>query len=140
MGIEGVVLEILLSTHRSARARTPAEPALVRQAEAVIEQRSPAPGSLSEVADTLGVERTRLAHAFRRWRGRSVGEYIRLKRIEDARVLIGSTGLPLASVAARAGFADQSHLTRDLGAATGLTPAAYRALIRGRVVGRDASR
>lgn len=33
-----------------------------------------------------------------------------------------------AEAAARAGFADQSHLTRSLGRTTGLTPSRLRAL------------
>ena len=42
-----------------------------------------------------------------------------------ARALIAE-GQPIAEAAARAGFADQSHLTRWFGRYYGITPGAYR--------------
>lgn len=47
----------------------------------------------------------------------------RLQRVQDWLV---ATSLPIAEIAYRAGFADQSALTRAMRRATGLAPAAYR--------------
>jgi AraC family transcriptional regulator len=48
-------------------------------------------------------------------------------RIEAAKHLLEGAAVSLSEVAYRAGFADQSHLTRVFHRATGLTPARYRA-------------
>jgi AraC family transcriptional regulator len=47
-------------------------------------------------------------------------------RIEAAKHLLEQGSLSLGEVAYASGFADQSHLTRVLRQATGLTPARYR--------------
>jgi AraC family transcriptional regulator len=48
-------------------------------------------------------------------------------RIEAAKHLLEGAAVSLSEVAYRAGFADQSHLTRVFQRATGMTPARYRA-------------
>lgn len=50
-----------------------------------------------------------------------------MRRLARARTLI-KNGVPLAETAARAGFADQSHLTRQFKRAFGLTPGRWIAL------------
>jgi len=55
--------------------------------------------------------------------------YLTQVRLEQARRLIAA-GLPLADAALSAGFADQSHLTRNFHRRYGLTPAAYRRQLR----------
>jgi AraC family transcriptional regulator len=63
--------------------------------------------------------------------GRTLGQYVRELRLEAAQAELAQGARPLAEVALRAGFSDQSHLTRALKRATGLTPARYRSLARG---------
>ncbi|MNY79481.1 Helix-turn-helix domain protein [compost metagenome] len=46
------------------------------------------------------------------------------RRASRARAFIRS-GSPLAAVASEAGYADQSHMTRDFRRRYGLTPAAF---------------
>ena len=43
-----------------------------------------------------------------------------------AKTLLRRTGIPLAEVAHRCGFADQSHMNRVFGARMGTTPGQYR--------------
>jgi transcriptional regulator GlxA family with amidase domain len=51
----------------------------------------------------------------------------RVLRLQSALSLLGGVpGINLAQVAADAGYADQAHLTREVGALTGLTPATVR--------------
>jgi AraC-like DNA-binding protein len=50
-----------------------------------------------------------------------------LRRLALARQAV-ERGEPLVQVAARAGFADQSHLTRQFKRAYGVTPARWAAL------------
>jgi AraC-like DNA-binding protein len=69
-----------------------------------------------------GTDRFTLARHFRRAFGTSPDRYRTMRRLALARRAIES-GRPLAEVAARTGFADQSHMTRQFKRAYGLTPA-----------------
>jgi AraC-like DNA-binding protein len=78
-----------------------------------------------------GVDRFTLARHFRRAFGTSPDRYRTMRRLGLARAAI-ERGLPLAEAAASAGFADQSHMTRQFKRAYGLTPARWTALSGGR--------
>lgn len=78
-----------------------------------------------QLAAAAGCSRFALHRAFVAAYGVSPGDYQRLMRLRAARALIAE-GQPIAEAAARAGFADQSHLTRWFGRYYGITPGAYR--------------
>ena len=59
--------------------------------------------------------------------GTTPDRYRMLRRLDRARTAIGG-GQPLADVAVAAGFADQSHLTRQFKAAYGMTPGRWQRL------------
>lgn len=87
--------------------------------------------SLSALAREFDVHPTYLARAYRKRFGCSIGEYARRLRVEHAaRLIARREPESLAGIALDTGFADQCHLTRTFRACTGLTPGAYRALIR----------
>jgi AraC family transcriptional regulator len=48
------------------------------------------------------------------------------QRVERAGHLLRCTPMPIAEIAARTGFVDQSHLTRVMRRLAGITPAALR--------------
>ncbi|RVM10542.1 helix-turn-helix domain-containing protein, partial [Sinorhizobium meliloti] len=48
------------------------------------------------------------------------------KRVELTKKLLGESDLPVASIAAQLGFADQAHLTKVFRQIVGETPAAWR--------------
>jgi AraC family transcriptional regulator len=75
-----------------------------------------------------------LARAFRTRYGVSVGEYGRRLRLEWAAAEVARSDTPLALIAARAGFADQSHFTRVFKQHIGATPGAYRRVVQARDV------
>lgn len=75
-----------------------------------------------------GTDRFTLARHFRRAFGTSPDRYRTMRRLALARAAI-ENGLPLAQAAAHAGFADQSHMTRQFKRAYGLTPARWTALV-----------
>jgi AraC-like DNA-binding protein len=74
-----------------------------------------------------GVDRFTLARHFRQAFGTSPDRYRTMRRLALARSAIES-GLPLAEAAAFAGFADQSHMTRQFKRTYGLTPGRWTAL------------
>lgn len=82
--------------------------------------------TIAEVAEAVDVHPAHLAKVFRREFRVPLGTYIRRLRLDWAAEQLAATEKPIASVAFEAGFADQSHLTRRLKKATGLTPAVYR--------------
>jgi AraC-like DNA-binding protein len=76
----------------------------------------------STLEQISGTDRFTLARHFRQAFGTSPDRYRTMRRLELARSAIES-GLPLAQAAAHAGFADQSHMTRQFKRTYGLTPA-----------------
>lgn len=75
---------------------------------------------VSEVAEEVGYSRRRLSTLVRGECGVTPKEYQRVARIERARVLLGRR--PLAEVAARCGYSDQAHLSREWLTLAGCTP------------------
>jgi AraC-like DNA-binding protein len=79
-----------------------------------------------ELARAAGTSVRGLERAFDREYGLSPRQYLRRLRMQTACQQLVSTRSPLAQVADRCGFADQSHFNRDFKRMTGLTPRAYR--------------
>ena len=82
--------------------------------------------SARALAALAGVSPQYLCRAFRKATGTTIRQYALLLRLDHARGLLWATGLPIADIAARTGFADQSHLTRALTADTARTPRRLR--------------
>jgi AraC-like DNA-binding protein len=82
--------------------------------------------SLAELARACGLSRGHFTRAFKITTGLSPHQWLLRHRIEKARDMLVRTELPLAQIALRCGFADQSHLTRVFGMAVGDSPAAWR--------------
>lgn len=110
--------------------RATAASSLMREAVAMIERVFPASLGVSDIARELGVSVSWLAAEFRRRERCSVREYIRRRRVDLAKRLLGEMTLPIASVALEAGFCDQAHLNREFMAAVGTTPGLFRREIR----------
>jgi AraC family transcriptional regulator len=83
--------------------------------------------ALGDLAALAGVSRFHFARTFRATVGQPPHRYVLGRRIERARELLRSPSLPLREIAARTGFADQSHLTRAIKRTYGATPGALRA-------------
>jgi AraC-like DNA-binding protein len=81
----------------------------------------------STLEQITGADRFTLARHFRRAFGTSPDRYRTMRRVALARAAI-EEGVPLARAAAYAGFADQSHMTRQFKRTYGLTPARWTAL------------
>ena len=87
------------------------------------------PLRLGALASDAGVHPGHLTRSFRRAFGCTPGEYQRACRAERARSLLAGGRLPLAVIAARSGYSDQSHMTRALRRHLGLTPARARRFV-----------
>jgi AraC family transcriptional regulator len=132
LAAEGLALELLAGTRREALAGRTAirAPVWLNAAEELLRARLGECVRLGELADLIGVHPVHLARAFRARYGVSVGEYGRRLRLEWAAAELARSDTPLALIAARAGFADQSHFTRIFKEHIGATPGAYRRVVR----------
>jgi AraC family transcriptional regulator len=125
--IEGLILQLMVSASRLLTAlKTPPVPGLVVDAIESIEKSFRRKVSLSGLAEQLGVLPTRLAQQFKRYKGCSVGEFVRRRRVEFAAALLREGQLAISRVAVEAGFCDQAHLTREFKTAFGMTPLKFR--------------
>jgi AraC family transcriptional regulator len=79
--------------------------------------------SLRELAKECRLSISHFAAAFRQ----SIGESPQMKRrVEIAKEMLLSSGLPLSAIAVDCGFADQSHLTRVFTVMVGAPPGVWR--------------
>jgi AraC family transcriptional regulator len=86
--------------------------------------------SVAEFAAREGLHPVYLARAFRKQFGCSIRDYRRRVRVRRAARLLAGSNLPIAAVAARLDFFDQSHLCRDFRAELAVSPSHYRAIVR----------
>lgn len=105
-------------------------PHLRRRVEDYVEASLAEPIRLDDLARLAGLSAFHFQRMFRASFGLSPHGFTRRRRVERARLML-RTGEPIAAIAAACGFGDQSHLTRVFKSETGLTPAAYRAALRG---------
>jgi AraC-like DNA-binding protein len=82
--------------------------------------------SVARLARKYALSTQYICRIFKQGTGIVLREYGLLLRLDYARGLLWSTDLPIAEVAAAAGFADQSHLTRALAAHSARTPLRLR--------------
>ena len=94
----------------------------VTHAEANVEH---AP-SVQQLAGVAGMSRFQLDQRMRNVFGLTTGQWLLKLRLDRAQRLLSETDDPIVTVAARAGYADQSAFTRQFRRATGLSPRAYR--------------
>lgn len=130
LAIEGLALELMAARCRTQTERSLRRPEWLLRALDLVHAHFTEAITLSDIATGAGVPRTSLARSFRRHYKTSIADYVRNLRIELVQNHLCSTDLPLAEIAARAGFYDQAHMTRLFKRAVGLTPARYRVLWR----------
>lgn len=130
--VEAIILQLLVITARCSRdERTNSTRAWLSNVRRVIEQQYLDEFRLSDLASLAGVHRVHLVREFRKHYGATIGQYIRKLRIDHACQLLGQTNLPLREISSTCRFADQSHFTKQFRKLSGLTPAAYRNLVKG---------
>lgn len=130
IAVEALVLEMIAFAVRldESNRQGSRPPLWLAQARDLVHDRFLERLRIVDVAQAVAVHPSHLARTFREHFGVPLGTYIRRLRIEWAIHQVEETEDPLSGIAARGGFADQSHLTREFRRRTGLTPALYREL------------
>lgn len=129
LAVEGLVLELLAELREEAPVPPASDHSWLDRARDLLHD-EPGPRALTDLAREVGRHPIYVARAFRARFGCAVGEYARCLRVERARRLLHHRSLSLSNVAARAGYSDQSHLSRDFRRAFGQSPGSYRTPIR----------
>jgi AraC family transcriptional regulator len=101
---------------------------LMGDARAALESDPASDRPFAELADDLGLHRVTLSRAYRDRFGCTMSVHRRRLRVSEAAQRIARSNDSLARIAAQAGFADQSHMTRSFGQELGLSPGAFRRL------------
>ena len=89
-----------------------------------------APPSIATLAAHVGVNPSTLYRVLRGVLGCAPSEYVRGVRVQRACEALLSTQEPIGRIAHDCGFYDHAHFTRTFARLVGMTPGAYRALLR----------
>lgn len=100
-------------------------------AREMIEQRWQEQLSLESVARACGVNRAKLTRGFRTLFGTTVATHIQALRMKNARLLIRTTDLSVATICFRVGFTHHASFSRAFVRHFGMTPMTMRSNVSG---------
>jgi AraC family transcriptional regulator len=123
---EGLSLELLSKTLQRIGERQRDSTDWLFRVREILHDRYRERLSLSELAGEVQVHPVHLARAFRKRYRCSIGDFIRQLRVDAACHELSRSDAPIAEIAARTGFTDQSHLSRILKRYAGISPGELR--------------
>jgi AraC family transcriptional regulator len=130
LAIESLAVQLVILTRRgnpsSPLSQRNREPSWLRDVVELLESRLVKPPTLSELGHTFGVDPTHVARSMRRFRGTSVTEFVRIRRLDLARLSLIHSDSSISWIAQELGFHDHSHFTRTFQKALGMSPSSYR--------------
>ena len=128
------ILSLLLQSQGVSRARAGLKGGLSvgtrRRLRDYIDAHLTEPLTLGVLADVACLSEFHLARMFRTSFGLPPHAWIAQQRIERARLLLRTTTLPLAQVAAQCGYANASHFSHRFREALGVAPVMYRQAVK----------
>jgi len=98
----------------------------LRRATEFIEENLREDLTLDRISEVLAMSPGHFAHAFKTTTGLAPHHYVVERRIDRAKGLLRKTELPIAEIAHRVGFRNQSHFSFAFRRATGVTPRQFR--------------
>lgn len=130
------VLSLLLREQSATRTDTPFRgglaPAVRRRVRDYIDAHLSQPLTLGELAEVAALSEYHFSRMFRLSFGRAPHAWVAEQRLARARLLLRTTSLPLAQIAADCGYANAAHFSHRFRDAHGAAPNAYRRAIQGR--------
>ena len=85
---------------------------------------------LDDLAAAAGLSANHFLRVFKLATGETPYHYLRARRLERARTLLGDDTMPLAELALECGFANQAHFTAAFSRELGISPGRYRRSLR----------
>lgn len=98
----------------------------IRRVKSVLDEQYRDPPSVHELAATVGLSSSRLAHLFREEVGMSIRSYVVTRRLQVASMLIIQTDERISQIAYGVGFNDVSNFNHAFKKRYGVSPGEYR--------------
>jgi AraC family transcriptional regulator len=98
----------------------------VRRAAEIIKENLDANICLCDLARECGLSVSHFTRTFRNSFGKSPYRWLLERRIDRAKALLMASDLPIADIAIRSGFSDQTAFTRAFGRVVGNSPGRWR--------------
>lgn len=124
VGIAGAMYRVAPPADRSDKFQ------VIQPAIKLMEENFDQSLSMRGLAEICGLSSTSFNRHFRKLLRTTPREFLLTLRVEAARRMLGTTGIPLAAIATNCGFTDQSHFTKRFQRITGMTPHHYRERFR----------
>jgi AraC family transcriptional regulator len=129
---DNIFLDLLVLASRKDKMHNGPAPAWLRRSVEYLHAQFLDRPSLRDLGVEAGVSPEHFTREFRRVFRMTVSEYIRGLRLEWASERLRLDNDSIAAIAAAAGFADQSHFTREFCRRFGVTPGRFRHEMRHR--------
>lgn len=138
MTMVGAYIEqILVDVHRAHHAQKSHQPAANAEARMgnaaymvvrYVDQHYRDIDDIRELASGLGYSYTYLAHVFKKKTGMTIGSYIIMKKMEEAKWLLRSGRMNVSQIAARFNYMSVQSFSNSFKKFVGISPADYQAL------------
>jgi AraC family transcriptional regulator len=127
LSVEMICAELMVQAARSSRATSTSHPPVwLQKVREMLHEYYREHLTLEQLAQIAAVHPVHLAQTFRSVYSCTIGEYVRHLRVTRAADELVRTNHPLAEIALRCGFYDQSHFNRVFKRYVKVTPAQYR--------------
>lgn len=127
LALDSLVLEVLrgLTEPRKILSLVSVHPA-ISKALTILETKFRRNWSVNELAEEVGLSRSRLAELFNLEVGYSVHKFLNKVRVRHAEKLLGHSELAVGEIASECGFATIQHFSRVFKEVNGQTPVIFR--------------
>ena len=129
---EALCWELLAHVGRAKKTDSRKAPAWLQELRMMIRENCNARIRVADAAAFASVHPVYLVRRFRECFGCTPGDYMRKCRVERAASLVGDVKSSLAEIAAAAGYADQSQMSKAFQWRFRMTPREYRRLVTGK--------
>ena len=99
---------------------------IVRRCRLYINEHKNEPLSVGHIAEALHISTSYLSHVYKQETGETICDFIRQKKIAEAKLLLKYTSLSLTDIWEKLGFCSQSHFTDIFRKGTSITPLQFR--------------
>ena len=128
-----VLLEMCRQKFHDHLRKPMGKPPYVKIASQFIRSRFDSEITVDDVAAAAGVSKAHLQRTFARYEGCTLVEAINRLRLEKARFLLVTSGIPVVDVANDVGFSSRQYFSSLFTRATGLSPTEFRKRQRGNI-------